>query len=151
MTLTVTAPLPGTLVALEEVPDPVFAGKFVGPGIAVDPQRGGETTAVSPISGKVAKVHAHAFVVVSDSGQGVLVHLGLDTVQLEGRGFTVHATEGTQVQAGDPMVSWDPGQIEGGGHNPIVPVVVLESDESGMVLAGPGAPVRPGDPIITLK
>lgn len=151
MTLAVTAPLPGALVALEEVPDPVFAGKFVGPGIAIDPPRGEEITAVAPVGGKVAKVHAHAFVVVAPSGQGVLVHLGLDTVQLAGQGFTVHAKEGAQVQAGDPMVTWSPAEIESGGRNPVVPVIVLESEESGLVLAEAGASVQTGQTIITVK
>ncbi|SPT52709.1 Glucose-specific phosphotransferase enzyme IIA component [Actinomyces bovis] len=151
MTLTVTAPLAGKLVAIEEVPDPVFSGKFVGPGIAVDPERDGELTAVAPISGRVVKVHPHAFVIVSDDSKGVLVHLGLDTVQLAGEGFKVLAKEGDQVKAGDPMVTWNPAQIEAGGRNPIVPIIALETEEADLTLPELGSAVTPGDRVLTIK
>ena len=84
MSLVVRAPLPGRVLAVEDVPDPVFSAKIVGPGLALDPRTGGpgQVTAVSPIDGTVAKVHPHAFVVTSPRGRGVLVHLGLDTVSL---------------------------------------------------------------------
>ena len=76
------------MVPLSETPDPVFAGEMVGPGVAIDPDPG-ETTVVSPIAGKVVKVHPHAFVVLGADGVGVLVHLGINTVRLEGKGFEV--------------------------------------------------------------
>ena len=99
MSLVVRAPLPGRVLAVEDVPDPVFSAKIVGPGLALDPRTGGpgQVTAVSPIDGTVAKVHPHAFVVTSPRGRGVLVHLGLDTVSLAGEGFTVHTAEGATV------------------------------------------------------
>ncbi|QQM66851.1 PTS sugar transporter subunit IIA [Actinomyces weissii] len=151
MTLTVSAPLAGRLIAVEDVPDPVFSGKFVGPGVAVDPDRAEQVTAVAPISGKVAKVHPHAFVIVSDGAQGILVHLGLDTVQLAGKGFEVLVQEGAQVQAGDPVVTWSPAQVEQGGRNPIVPVIALEADEAALVLSQPGAEVTVGQTLMTVK
>ncbi|WP_194949272.1 PTS glucose transporter subunit IIA [Actinomyces trachealis] len=151
MTLTVIAPLAGNLIAVEDVPDPVFSGKFVGPGIALDPERSGEVTAVAPISGKVVKVHPHAFVIVSDDSKSVLVHLGLDTVQLAGEGFKVLAKEGDRVKAGDPMVTWNPGQVEAGGRNPIVPIIALETEEADLVLPKPGSTVAPGDTVLTIK
>ena len=76
----VLAPCPGTVVAMSDVPDPVFAEEMVGPGVAIEPDPG-PTTVVSPIAGTVVKVMPHAFVVLGD-GVGVLVHLGIDTVKL---------------------------------------------------------------------
>ena len=90
--LRVLAPLPGRVLPLSEVPDPVFAGAMVGPGAAVDPPRG-PVQAVAPVDGRIAKLHPHAFVVVTSSGRGVLVHLGIDTVQLQGEGFRLLAAE----------------------------------------------------------
>ena len=82
----VLAPCPGRLVALANTSDPVFASEMVGPGVAIDPDPG-EVTVVSPIAGKVVKVHPHAFVVLGADGVGVLVHLGINTVRLEGKDF----------------------------------------------------------------
>ncbi|KGM10429.1 PTS sugar transporter subunit IIA, partial [Cellulomonas carbonis] len=101
MALTVLAPLAGVVRALGEVPDPVFSAELVGPGLAVDPARDGVVAAVAPIAGTVVKLHPHAFVVAGDDGRGALVHLGLDTVQLGGEGFTLHVAEGATVAAGD--------------------------------------------------
>ena len=98
MSLAIRAPLAGTVVMLDDVPDPVFANRIIGPGLAIDPDRShGTATATAPISGILSKVHPHAYVTVSPEGRSVLVHLGLDTVELGGRGFTVHAVAGSEV------------------------------------------------------
>ena len=115
--LTVLAPVAGTVVAMADVPDPVFAGEIVGPGLAIDPTRDGTVVVVAPVAGTVAKLHPHAFVIQSDTGRGALVHLGLDTVQLGGEGFTLHAREGDSVDAGDDIISWNPGDVEAGGRS----------------------------------
>ncbi|WP_172120221.1 PTS sugar transporter subunit IIA [Actinomyces faecalis] len=148
MSLAVRAPLAGTVVAVEQVPDPVFAGKFVGPGVAIDPCRVGDVTAVAPIDGTVAKVHPHAFIVVGADGRGVLTHLGLDTVGLAGAGFVVHVEEGDTVRAGDPIVTWNPGEVEAGGLNPIVPVIALEADEAALALAEAGTELAAGQTVL---
>ena len=109
----VLAPCAGRVLALADVPDPVFAGEMVGPGVAVEPDEGRQTV-VSPVAGKLVKLHPHAFVVLTDDGVGVLVHLGIDTVRLEGRGFELVAEEGATIAAGDPVVRWDPGVGRGG-------------------------------------
>lgn len=145
MSLSVLAPLAGKVVAVQDVPDPVFAGQFVGPGLAIDPAREGEVTAVAPISGTVAKVHPHAFIVVNSAGRGVLTHLGLDTVSLAGEGFILHATEGDQVEAGAPMVTWNPAEVEVKGLNPIVPVIALEAQDSALRLTEAGTQLAAGD------
>ena len=146
MSLAVRAPLAGTVVAIEDVPDPVFSGRLVGPGLAIDPDRraGSSVTAVAPIAGTLSKVHPHAYVVVAPGGRGVLVHLGLDTVQLGGRGFTVHVVEGDPVAAGDPIVTWSPADVEAGGRSPIVPVVALEAEEGALTTARAGQTLSSG-------
>jgi glucose-specific phosphotransferase system IIA component len=121
----VLVPCPGRLVPMSEVPDPVFSSEMVGPGIAIDPDPG-ETTVVSPIAGKVVKIHPHAFVVLGADGVGVLVHLGINTVRLKGAGFEVLAEQGSTVAAGDPMVRWDPATISGEEISTIVPVVAMD-------------------------
>ncbi|WP_374929249.1 PTS glucose transporter subunit IIA [Kytococcus sedentarius] len=126
----VLAPCAGTVVPLAEVPDEVFASQMVGSGVAIDPLRPhaapGRVTVVSPLAGTLLKVHPHAFVVMGE-GKGVLVHLGIDTVQLQGEGFEVHVTEKDSVAAGDPVVSWDPAAIDAGGRSALVPVVLMDS------------------------
>jgi len=124
--LRVGAPVAGRLVGLEGVPDPVFARAMVGPGTAIDPLRE-PAAASSPIAGTLVKLHPHAFVVVGDGGQGVLVHLGIDTVQLQGRGFTLLAEEGKRVEAGQPLIRWDPAAVESSGRSPVCPVIALDA------------------------
>ena len=139
----VLAPCPGRVLPLSETPDPVFADEMVGPGVLIDPEPG-ETTVVSPIAGRIVKLHPHAFVVLDDSGVGVLVHLGIDTVKLDGRGFEVLATEGAVVAAGDPMVRWDPVAIDD-GMSPVVPVVAMDRPKGSVPPPAEGAVVAPGD------
>jgi sugar PTS system EIIA component len=124
--LRVLAPIPGRALPLSEVPDPVFAGAMVGPGAAVDPPRG-PVQAVAPVDGRIVKLHPHAFVVVTSSGRGVLVHLGIDTVQLQGEGFRLLAAEGDEVVAGAPLVEWDTAAVEAGGRSPVSPVIALDA------------------------
>ena len=127
--LVVSAPLAGRVVPLSDVPDLVFAEEMVGPGIAVEPDPG-PGTVVAPIDGRVVVLHAHAFVVLSASGRGVLVHLGIDTVQLEGEGFELLAAVGDEVTAGTPVVRWDPSAVAAAGRASVCPVVALDAPPS---------------------
>ncbi|MFD6533749.1 PTS glucose transporter subunit IIA [Streptomyces sp. NPDC060184] len=139
----VTSPLSGQAIGLAAVPDPVFSGAMVGPGTAIDPVREpGE--AVSPVDGVVVSLHPHAFVVVDSEGHGVLTHLGIDTVQLNGEGFELLINKGDTVTRGQGIVRWNPVEVEAAGKSPICPVVALEAtadslsdvQESGDVKAG---------------
>ncbi|MCX5395753.1 PTS glucose transporter subunit IIA [Streptomyces sp. NBC_00102] len=139
----VTSPLSGQAIGLAAVPDPVFSGAMVGPGTAIDPVREpGE--AVSPVDGVVVSLHPHAFVVVDSEGHGVLTHLGIDTVQLNGEGFELLINKGDTVTRGQAVVRWNPVDVEAAGKSPICPVVALEAtadslsdvQESGEVKAG---------------
>lgn len=124
--LSVISPVPGTAVAMTEVPDAVFSEAMVGPGLAVWPT-GGSQDAVAPIDGTVTTLHPHAFVVSSGDGRAVLVHLGIDTVKEQGRGFTVHVAKDDSVRAGQPLVGWDPEAVAAAGYSAIVPVVALDA------------------------
>ncbi|MET9069889.1 PTS sugar transporter subunit IIA [Streptosporangium sandarakinum] len=141
--MTVMAPVTGTAVDLDAVPDPVFSKGLVGPGMAVEPERTAGR-AVSPITGTIVKLHPHAFVVVGDDGRGVLVHLGIDTVQLRGEGFETLAAEGDRVGAGQPVVAWDPARVAAGGRSPVCAVVALDAPAEAVTTLARG-PVRAGD------
>jgi sugar PTS system EIIA component len=145
-TLGVVAPVPGRVVALADVPDPVFAQQIVGSGVAIDPDRA-PGTAVAPVAGRLLKLHPHAFVVLTSAGKGVLVHLGIDTVQLDGKGFELVAAEGDEVEVGAPVVRWDPSAVEDGGRSPMVPVVVMDTAADTLSTSSVGGTVAVGDPL----
>lgn len=122
----VMSPLNGRAIGLTAVPDPVFSGAMVGPGTAIDPERE-PSDAVAPVDGVIVSLHPHAFVVVDAEGRGVLTHLGIDTVQLNGEGFELLVNKGDTVQCGQPVVRWDPTAVEVAGKSPVCPVVALEA------------------------
>ncbi|MDX3540272.1 PTS glucose transporter subunit IIA [Streptomyces sp. MB09-01] len=122
----VTSPLAGIAIGLAAVPDPVFSGAMVGPGTAIDPVRE-PSEAVSPVDGVVVSLHPHAYVVVDSEGHGVLTHLGIDTVQLNGEGFELLVNKGDTVTRGQAVIRWNPAAVEAAGKSPICPVVALEA------------------------
>ncbi|TDE08978.1 PTS glucose transporter subunit IIA [Jiangella asiatica] len=143
------APVPGRVVALAEVPDPVFAQELVGPGLAVDPDRTGVAVAVAPVAGRMVKLHPHAFVIQTADGAGVLTHLGIDTVQLAGEGFELHVAEGDDVSAGAPVVTWNPAAVEAGGRSPVIPVIALDAAPDSVVARQAEGPVAAGGVLFT--
>jgi sugar PTS system EIIA component len=147
----VDAPLAGQVLALADVPDPVFAGLIFGAGLALEPEDGAtEVLVVSPVAGRVMKVHPHAFVLLDESGAGVLVHLGIDTVKLEGEGFTVHVADGDEVERGARMITWDPTAVRRAGYSAVCPVVVMQSKPDDVEPAvAVGSPVVVGAPLFT--
>ncbi|MEV8442275.1 PTS glucose transporter subunit IIA [Actinosynnema sp. NPDC051121] len=147
MTLRVASPVSGRVVPLTEVPDPVFAQAMVGPGVAVEPDRG-QADVLSPVDGTVVTLHPHAFVVATSEGAAVLVHLGIDTVKLKGEGFTLHVVKGEAVRAGQPVVTWDPAAVEAAGYAPICPVIALDATPE-VVLDPAGGPVAAGDALFS--
>ena len=118
---------------LAEVPDPVFSRGMAGYGAAVDPPRG-VIDAVAPVSGKVLRLMPHAYIVMTPDNVGVLVHLGLDTVQLHGEGFATHVRQGDDVTAGQVIITYDVPSVEARGLDPIVPVVVMDEREPSNVI-----------------
>lgn len=129
----VHAPVAGRAIPLSEVPDPVFSAGMVGYGAAVDPPRE-VIEAAAPVSGKVLRLMPHAFVIMTADNVGVLVHLGLDTVALDGEGFTTHVSQGDEVTAGQRIVTYDVPAIVARGLNPIVPVVVMDERDADNII-----------------
>ena len=118
----VLAPIDGTVVELEKVPDEVFAQKMVGDGVAIDPSG---QVAVAPVAGNLVKLFpgGHAFGISTSAGIELIVHIGLDTIELKGEGFENIASEGQVVQAGTPIVRFDRSTIERLGKVILSPVV----------------------------
>ncbi|HLG62430.1 MAG TPA: glucose PTS transporter subunit IIA [Ktedonosporobacter sp.] len=136
----VLAPLDGTVVDLAAVPDEVFAQKMAGDGVAIDPSG---QIAVAPVTGELVKLFpgGHAFGISMHNGIELIVHIGLDTVELKGKGFENIAREGQPVQAGMPIVRFDRPVIERLGKVMLSPVVSCGAGEivrraSGTVRAG---------------
>jgi len=145
----IAAPFDGTVIALGEVPDPVFSKGTMGPGVAVLPSG---NTACAPGDGTVVALppSGHAIGLVLDGGVEVLIHIGIDTVALKGRGFDVHVTKGQKVTTGTPLVTFDRAVITEAGYSLITPIIVLNAKKVGPVEpAGPGD-VRAGDTLITV-
>lgn len=139
-TVSLFAPLTGILVPIEAVPDPVFAKKMVGEGFSIDPL---SSVLVAPVAGEVVDVQPshHAVTIRSAEGLEVLLHIGLDTVQLGGEGFTPRVKEGQQVQVGDELIAFDLDQIATTAKSLLTQVVVSNSD----VIAG----LRPMTGLVT--
>jgi phosphotransferase system IIA component len=135
---------------MADLPDPVFAGEMVGPGVGIEPEPH-ETTVVSPIGGKVVKMLPHAFVVLGSAGVGVLVHLGINTVRLDGQGFDVLGKQGSTVAAGDPMVRWNPGTVTGEDMTTHVIVVAMDRPKGSVPAPQDGAVASVGDVLFTVE
>ncbi|MDO4685328.1 MAG: glucose PTS transporter subunit IIA [Corynebacterium sp.] len=143
----VNAPLEGAAIALTDVPDPVFAGERLGKGVAIEPTG---NTVVAPADAKVMLVQktGHAIALKLESGIELLIHVGLDTVQLGGEGFKVHVERKQQVQAGDPLITFDPEVIKAAGYPLVTPVVVTNYAKFESVEGIPAAHVDSGTQVI---
>ena len=146
--LSVYAPLTGQVVALDQVPDPVFAEKALGDGAAIIPEDG---KIYSPVTGEVASVAAtkHAFGFSSDDGLEVLVHVGLETVGLDGEGFTVNVKEGDHVKAGDLIAVVDLKLLAEKKLNPITPVIICDGADEKVMKVAEGKVKAGRDAVIT--
>lgn len=127
--LKLIAPIDGKTIDLSAVPDPVFAEKMAGDGIAIDST--GDTI-VAPCDGTLSLIFKtnHAFAITLDNGIELLVHIGLDTVSLDGQGFERLAEEGQKVKTGTPIVKIDRSFIEGKGISLITPVLITNVDST---------------------
>ncbi|ARJ51846.1 PTS sugar transporter subunit IIA [Staphylococcus lutrae] len=126
--IVVYTPMSGTYVNIEDIPDPVFAQKMMGEGFGIRPVDG---QVVSPIDGVVDNVFPtkHAIGLKADNGLEVLVHIGLDTVQLNGEGFETRVNSGDTVKVGEPLVDFDFDYIEQNAKSIISPVIITNTDQ----------------------
>lgn len=147
---TLCAPVSGRVIAMGEVPDPVFSSETLGAGCAVWPEEG---TVFAPISGTVSAVMGHAVGLTGDDGVEVLVHVGIDTVEMGGSAFTALAKTGDRVRAGEGLLSFDRGAIASAGHPDCVVLAVSETAGHGVVrmVIGSGDVVRAGEPVLRLE
>lgn len=131
------APIEGTAVALSDVPDPIFAAGKLGEGVAIEPTG---TTVVAPAAGKVAATYpsGHAVGLKLENGIELLIHVGLDTVNLDGKGFSVKVAKGDVVAAGDALIEFDPEVIKEAGYPLITPVIVTNTRKFAEVKGLPG-------------
>ncbi|CAB5646794.1 PTS N-acetyl glucosamine transporter subunit IIABC [Klebsiella variicola] len=145
------SPITGDVVALEQVPDEAFASKAVGDGIAVKPT---SNIVVAPAAGTVVKIFNtnHAFCLETNNGAEIVVHMGIDTVALEGKGFKRLVEEGTDVNAGEPILEMDLDFLNANARSMISPVVCSNSDDySALVILASGKVVAGQTPLYEIK
>ncbi|MGB5446068.1 MAG: PTS glucose transporter subunit IIA [Psychromonas sp.] len=145
----IMAPLSGEIVAIEDVPDVVFAEKIVGDGIAIRPTG---NKMVAPCDGEIGKIFEtnHAFSLESDSGIELFVHFGIDTVELKGEGFTRVAQEGQKVKMGDTIIEFDLAFLTEKAKSILTPVVISNMDEIKELQKMSGTVVVGKDPVIKI-
>lgn len=145
------SPITGDVVALEQVPDEAFASKAVGDGIAVKPT---SNIVVAPAAGTVVKIFNtnHAFCLETNNGAEIVVHMGIDTMVLEGKGFKRLVEEGTDVKAGEPILEMDLDFLNANARSMISPVVCSNSDDySALVILASGKVVAGQTPLYEIK
>lgn len=160
----ILSPVAGRLVNLEATGDPVFASRALGEGVGVVPETTGETAVLAPVSGTLKTVArtGHAFGIKTDDGIEVLVHIGIDTVDMDGEGFAVVVAKGDRIAAGEPLATVDFGKVAAAGHSVVVVVTVVNAAELTVVtpLIGDGSSdnnggdcktVSAGSPIIDVE
>ena len=148
-TVKIVAPMDGHLIDIEDVPDKVFSQKLVGEGMAIKPLSG---TVVAPISGTISRIFPthHAFSITSAQGLEVMVHIGLDTVELKGEGFKCLKSEGDEVGVGTPIIYVDKEYLKSQGKETITPIVISSEKKFTLEKHAVGI-VREGEVIIEVK
>ncbi len=145
----IAAPVAGEAVESAQINDPTFAEEMLGKGLAIKPS---DTKVYAPFDGTVAMVFEtkHAVSLTSEKGAEVLIHVGLDTVSLNGEHFTVHTEDGASVKKGDLLLEFDKEAIAAAGFDTIVPVVLCNTDDYKEVRRKTGSIVKPGDTVMEL-
>lgn len=144
------APVAGKCVPLSEVKDEVFSQEILGPGVAIMPSDG---KVVAPCAGTIDTMFetGHAVSLVADCGAEILIHVGLDTVNLKGQHYTVHGKAGDKVAKGQLLIEFDREAIAAAGYDTITPVIVCNGGDFASLKTFPGSEVAAGDKIITVE
>ena len=143
------APVAGNAVPVTVVPDPTFAECMLGNGIAIEPSEG---KVYAPCDATVDTMFetGHAVSLAASNGAEILIHVGLDTVMLKGKHFTIHCKNGDVVKKGDLLIEFDPEAIKAEGYNIITPMLVCNSDDFGTFKTNVGKAVTNADVVIEL-
>ncbi|MHB8073268.1 PTS sugar transporter subunit IIA [Desulfosporosinus fructosivorans] len=143
------APLSGKIMALDQVPDPVFANELLGPGLAIYPTSG---EILAPFDGEVTALFptGHAIGLKSKAGVECLIHCGIDTVELKGKGFKVMVSQGDKVKIGSVLIKADLKLIASNGKNLATPIVITNSDQWSLELARKDGEVVAGEDVLFL-
>ena len=147
--ITISSPLKGEVVPLTEVKDETFASEMMGKGIAINPTEG---KVVSPINGTVQMIFKtkHAIGLKSEDGAEILIHIGMDTVQLDGKHFTAHVKDGDKVKVGDTLVEFDMDAIKKEGYELVTPVIITNTMDYLEIVPKEIKSVNAGEDIITI-
>jgi len=148
--IVITSPLDGVVVPVSRLSDPVFSGDVLGRGIAIKPDSG---CVMAPASAVVSLMFetGHAVGLLTDSGVELLIHVGIDTVQLKGSHYTSLKSNDERVSPGDILMKFDALAIIAKGYDTVTPVVVCNSYAFSDILFAPEGYIRAGEPLITLK
>lgn len=146
----VLSPLKGNVIPLKDISDPVFSQELMGKGIAIEPTEG---KVVSPINGTVVMVFEtnHAIGLKSDDGVEVLIHVGMDTVELKGKGFTAHVKNGDKVSVGDLLTEFDMDLIKEAGYSLVTPIVVTNTADYQSIDPTTTETIEYGDHLLTIS
>lgn len=148
--ITIYSPIAGKACSLDEVSDAVFRDKILGDGIAIKPDTG---RVVAPADGKINMVFdtKHAVSMITDQGVEVLIHIGIDTVNLKGQFYTTHVKAGDMVKTGDLLIEFDMEKIEEAGFDLITPVVICNTATYSDIIPYSGNTVKEKDKIMLIK
>ena len=146
----IAAPAAGQVVPLAEVPDPTFAQGILGQGAAIQPSEG---RIVAPADGRIDMMFdtGHAVSMTTADGAEVLIHVGIDTVQLKGQHYKACCKNGDTVKKGDTLIEFDPAAIQAAGYQTVTPVIVCNADSFAEVKTAAAGAVKAGDVLLTLK
>lgn len=146
---TVESPVKGSVVALENVKDEVFSTGAMGKGIAVEPVEG---KVYAPADGEITTFFptGHAIGILTDTGAEILIHVGMDTVEMKGRGFTPKAKQGDRVKKGDLLLEFDMEKIKAEGHPVTTPIIITNTDDYADIIPTDASAVAVGDEILKL-
>lgn len=144
------APSAGKVVSLQQVPDTAIAKGLLGDGVAIEPEEGKIYAPCDAVVDMVFET-GHAVGLIADFGAELLIHVGLDTVRLKGRFFTVHCKSGCRVKQGELLIDYDLEALKAEGYNPITPLVIHNSSEYGTFKTAIGKTVTSADAVIELR
>lgn len=146
----IASPVNGKAVPLSEVPDPTFAEEMLGKGAAVDPSEG---RFYAPVSGTISTVFPtkHAIGITGDKGEEILIHVGLDTVQLDGKYFETAVSEGQHVEAGTLLLTCELEKVREAGYKTITPVIVTNPEDYPAVSLARSGEIKAGERLISLR